>query len=97
MEDNLNVKNKDEIQKTAESDFKKFDVILSSETIYNPSNYKKICNIIKELLQSDGIAYIAAKSIYFGVGGSTKEFSDYILNDHVLQCEVCWSTNEGMT
>ena len=36
---------------------KKFDFILSSETIYNPENYEKLLNIFSSCLKPGGIVY----------------------------------------
>ena len=33
---------------------------------------------IDELLKPEGVAYIAAKSYYFGVGGSTHRFAELV-------------------
>ncbi|KAL3268423.1 hypothetical protein HHI36_007536, partial [Cryptolaemus montrouzieri] len=55
----------------------KFDYIFTSETIYNPDNYMKLHNVFKSLLKTGGIIYLAAKSYYFGVGGSLSEFKDF--------------------
>lgn len=33
-----------------------------------------------------GVVYVAAKSFYFGVGGSTASFADLVKADGVLEC-----------
>ncbi|SCU88470.1 LADA_0E10352g1_1 [Lachancea dasiensis] len=55
-------------------------LILSSETIYQPETLPVISEVILELLQSKpgARALVAAKDIYFGVGGSVIEFQNYI-------------------
>ena len=57
---------------------KKFDVIISGDTLYNNLNYEKIYNLIKNNLNKDGEAYFASKRFYFGVGGGSSEFRQYI-------------------
>ncbi|SCV05426.1 LANO_0H07228g1_1 [Lachancea nothofagi CBS 11611] len=70
-----------ELQQSAEL------LILSSETIYQPETLPVISELILELLrpscQSQSYtakALVAAKDIYFGVGGSVIEFQNYIEN-----------------
>uniref|UniRef100_A0A915JXA9 protein-histidine N-methyltransferase n=1 Tax=Romanomermis culicivorax TaxID=13658 RepID=A0A915JXA9_ROMCU len=73
----------------------KFDIILSSETIYCPSSYEKLFKAISTLLKQDGIALVAAKSYYFGVGGSVSGFSDYVKNEKSLIGEVIWTSENS--
>ena len=44
----------------------KFDLILTSETIYNEENQSKLVSIFKQFLKKDGEVLVAAKTIYFG-------------------------------
>jgi hypothetical protein len=37
-----------------------------------------------------GVVYVAAKSFYFGVGGSTSSFADLVKADGVLECTQVW-------
>ena len=52
----------------------KYDLILTSETIYDESNYGKLISVFKNLLKQDGTILLAAKIHYFGVGGSVQAF-----------------------
>lgn len=69
-----------------------FDIILSSETIYNESNYVKIITLFKNRLNNDGSVFLAAKSVYFGVGGGTKQFENTLEKYGSLKSNVCWKT-----
>ena len=53
---------------------KKYDMILTSETIYETNNLPSLVHLIKELLQPKGIVLVAAKSNYFGCSGSLSQF-----------------------
>lgn len=59
---------------------KSFGVVISSETIYAPETLPVITELLAELFQLNssvsrtGLGFIAAKDIYFGVGGSLVEF-----------------------
>ena len=57
---------------------KKFDIIISGDTLYNNQNYEKIYNLIKNYLNKGGEAYFASKRFYFGVGGGSSEFRQFI-------------------
>ncbi|RWS01738.1 histidine protein methyltransferase 1-like protein [Dinothrombium tinctorium] len=67
----------------------KYDYIFSSETIYNTQNYSAFVELVKSCLASNGVAFIAAKSYYFGVGGGMHDFEQFIQNDDRLQSSVC--------
>ncbi|XP_062509984.1 histidine protein methyltransferase 1 homolog isoform X2 [Corticium candelabrum] len=72
----------------AKADSKKFDFILTSETIYNPDSYPSLIHVVKQLLKRTGVAYLAAKSHYFGVGGSIDLFTEAIDKDGTLVWET---------
>lgn len=66
------------VQKVVEQRNIKYDIILSSETIYNPSAYEKLHSFVSHTLSSEGTAYLAAKSHYFGVGGGVDSWREYV-------------------
>lgn len=71
-----------------ETSTNKFDLILSSETIYNTANYTKLLDVCHHCLSQDGAAYFAAKSHYFGVGGGTSSFLDFAEESNLFNCEI---------
>ena len=73
----------------------KFDLILSSETIYNTENYPKLKPLISNHLKQDGMALFSAKSYYFGVGGSTEDFKEFVKSKSFDVKTVCHVT-EGV-
>lgn len=73
-----------------------YDIILTSETIYNQSNYDKLINLLKDRLSKDGTAYVAAKTYYFGVGGGVRQFEERIQKKRNLKSEVCWKSKGGI-
>ena len=75
----------------------KFDLILSSETIYNVDYYPKIRDFLHEHLSRDGRALFAAKSHYFGVGGSTFDFIKYISGTGLFDINVVFKTEQGLS
>lgn len=50
-----------------------FDLILASETIYNPLDYTSLLTAISSTLT--GICLVSCKGFYFGVGGNKVSFS----------------------
>jgi hypothetical protein len=53
------------------------DVLLTSESIYDVSQYQSLCTFISHALSARGVCYVAAKSYYFGVGGGTSAFTTF--------------------
>lgn len=72
----------------------KIDFIISSETIYSTQTLPVVAESIKNILEKAGTkhgqALIAAKNIYFGVGGSVIEFLTYFesIKDSHFKIEV---------
>lgn len=66
----------------------KFDLILSSETIYNEENYSKLLHLFKRCLAKDGKVIVACKSHYFGVGGGSDSFKDFVEQEGSFRCQV---------
>lgn len=63
-----------------------FDLIVTSETIYNEDNYVKLANLFQTcLFAPTGLVYLAAKSHYFGCGGGTYAFLDYLTAENRQQ------------
>ena len=54
------------------------DVVLSSETIYEQRDYAALHGLIDAALTVEGVAYIASKRFYFGVGGGICEWMDFV-------------------
>lgn len=67
-----------------------FDVILSSETIYNQDYYGSLLRVIQDSLKQDNCSHalIAAKTYYFGVGGGTRSFEDFVCKQTSLTSSV---------
>ncbi|XP_054707433.1 histidine protein methyltransferase 1 homolog isoform X2 [Uloborus diversus] len=63
----------------------KYDVILTSETIYDKASMKKLLDLIKSSLKATGIVYLAAKTHYFGVGGGIIDFEDLLMADGTFE------------
>ncbi|XP_020812302.1 LOW QUALITY PROTEIN: histidine protein methyltransferase 1 homolog [Drosophila serrata] len=77
-------------------DLDKYDLILTSETIYNIDNQEKLLETFAGRLKPDGIVLVAAKSHYFGVGGGMEQFTDKIKLGKVFQTENVWQAEENL-
>ena len=59
-----------------------YDIILTSETIYSLESQPKLLRVLKQLAAPKrGLVIVAAKSHYFGVGGSVCAFKDLVERD----------------
>ena len=68
-----------------------YDIILTSETIYSPTSQPKLLAALKYMLHpNDGVAFVAAKSYYFGVGGSIGSFIEHVEGDGGLSVDKCY-------
>ena len=75
---------------------KKFDLILSSETIYNTNYYQVFHDLICSSMKENGHALLANKSYYFGVGGSSKDFVEFVDMQDKLCCETLHQITDGV-
>ncbi|TIC55683.1 hypothetical protein E3Q03_02621 [Wallemia mellicola] len=55
-----------------------YDYIFTSETVYRTASIPTLVELIESSTHKDTITLIASKSVYFGVGGGVREFSDYV-------------------
>lgn len=75
----------------------KFDVILTSETIYNENYYDKLLKCFDSVLADDGVIYLAAKSYYFGVGGGLRSFEQALLASGEFISKIIWKLETGLS
>lgn len=74
-------------------------IVLASETIYSPASIRAFCDILLSVLShgnafgGTSIAFIAAKRIYFGVGGGIDEFLR-ILEELGGEAKTVWETED---
>lgn len=74
----------------------KFDVILTSETIYSPENYRKLIDFFKSRLASGGKVFLSAKSYYFGVSGNILDFCKLMDEETIFSYESLWKSVDGV-
>lgn len=76
--------------------FSKYDLILTSETIYNPDYYSALHDTISKLLDKNGRVYLASKAHYFGVGGGVHIFEKFIEERNVFRTRTVKVIDEGL-
>lgn len=99
----LNCKEKMNVCKYFSGDWKSFaefnentyDLILTSETIYNVNNYLKLIKLFEKKLKPSGRILLIAKNYYFGVGGSITEFLNF-LKSSKMSSDVVWTSTDGV-
>ncbi|KAJ2001084.1 Histidine protein methyltransferase 1, partial [Coemansia thaxteri] len=83
-----------------------FNMVLTSETIYDVDSYAKLHDLLCCVLAKpdsariDGrcvpMALVAAKSIYFGLSGSVLSFQQYVQRRGVFDVTSIWQSGGSM-
>ncbi|NXR11167.1 MET18 methyltransferase, partial [Semnornis frantzii] len=76
--------------------FSKYDVILTSETIYNPNYYNALHDTLAQLLDTNGRVYLASKVHYFGVGGGIHLFEKFVEERNVFRTSIVKTIDKGL-
>ncbi|CEO98971.1 protein-histidine N-methyltransferase [Plasmodiophora brassicae] len=75
-----------------------FDMVFSCDTLYSAATYPSLVRMIDRCLKRDGIAFVAAKTYYFGVGGSVQAFLDTVNQaDGALHGAVIATLEDGQS
>lgn len=69
-----------------------YDLVLSSETVYEPASLPALVSLLHS---TGGQRLIAAKRVYFGVGGGIREFVQE-LERAAGSAETVWETSTGV-
>lgn len=72
-----------------------YDVVLTTETIYNEEASIRLLSCIKSCLKPDGVCYLSAKSFYFGVGGGVAGFQNLLDRDGTLRHRTVQIIDDG--
>jgi len=75
-----------------------YDVIMTAETLYAIDSMPRLLALLKRrMAKPSGVAYVASKTYYFGVGGGTRQFEDLVREDGAMSSTVVWTTpGEGV-
>ncbi|XP_052056139.1 histidine protein methyltransferase 1 homolog [Apodemus sylvaticus] len=80
----------------SENLFVKYDLILTSETIYNPDYYSTLHETLLRLLSRNGRVLLASKAHYFGVGGGVHLFQKFVEEKGVFEIRTVGVIDEGL-
>ncbi|XP_004599229.2 histidine protein methyltransferase 1 homolog [Ochotona princeps] len=80
----------------SEEGFGKYDLILTSETIYNPDYYRTLHQTFLRLLGKDGRVLLASKAHYFGVGGGVHLFQRFVEERNIFETRTLEIIDEGL-
>ncbi|KAK3008555.1 hypothetical protein RJ639_014428 [Escallonia herrerae] len=73
-----------------------YDIILMAETVYSISALPTLYKLIKKCMaRSHGVAYMAAKKHYFGVGGGSRRFLSLVENDGLMVASLVAEVADG--
>ncbi|CAK4321336.1 unnamed protein product [Aphanomyces euteiches] len=73
-----------------------FDLILTAETLYTESVTVDLFHTIQRYLKKrGGVALVAAKTYYFGTGGSVHHFKQLIARDGSMSAQTVWESSDG--
>ncbi|PAV56212.1 hypothetical protein WR25_01289 [Diploscapter pachys] len=75
---------------------KSFDFILTTETIYSEDHYGTLLDLFNYALADSGIILLAAKTYYFGVGGSVAAFLDATTKHAKFDHKIIKNIDEGV-
>lgn len=76
--------------------FVKYDLILTSETIYNPDYYSTLHDTFLRLLNRSGRVLLASKAHYFGVGGGVHLFQKFVEERDVFETRTLEIIDDGL-
>ncbi len=91
--------NKSTIDMLTDNGKQRYDVILTSETLYNNSYFPILYDILSSCLAfnpESGIL-IASKRYYFGVGGGVHSFLEYVEKKKQFKSTLCQSFEDGFS
>ena len=76
----------------------RYHIVLSSECVYREDLFAPHAKIVEKALSEDGLAFVAAKRYYFGCGGGTIGFSEFLEATFAnLQVELVKTIENGMS
>lgn len=65
----------------------KFDLVISSDTVYQKNHHAKLLQLLKDTLSNTGVALFSGKTIY-GAGGGIDQFKEFVQRDGTFSVKV---------
>ncbi|OQR84913.1 hypothetical protein ACHHYP_20619 [Achlya hypogyna] len=79
---------------TAANEDTEYDLILTAETLYTEEVTIALLETIKRHLKPSGVALVAAKTYYFGTGGSVHHLKSLIAATGTMVATTVWNGND---
>lgn len=67
-----------------------YDLVLAAETVYERAPSLRFLELLKRAVAVEGVALVAAKTYYFGVGGGSREFAGLVREDGFFTVRLAW-------
>ncbi|KAJ7049950.1 hypothetical protein C8F01DRAFT_1181069 [Mycena amicta] len=80
----------------SDSDSEKFNIVLTSETIYRLDALPALIQLLRVASGEQTICLVAAKVLYFGVGGGVAEFVGVLKTESKAIARTVWERNMGV-
>ena len=74
-----------------------YDLVLTSDTLYSTASIPGLLRLIQGCLSGGGVALVASKRYYFGVGGGTVELARWVAAEGRMECEVVEVLEDGQS
>ncbi|KAJ1674487.1 hypothetical protein EV182_003181, partial [Spiromyces aspiralis] len=83
----------------------KYDLVVTSETIYDEDSYEGLYKLVRSALRKEQPrertvfeprALVAAKTIYFGLTGSTLTFKKWVEERGEMRVQTVWQSSDSM-
>jgi hypothetical protein len=58
--------------------YKRFDIVIMSETLYNQDYYPSLCALIQYSLKQNAHCLVGTKTFYYGLGGGYYELQSFL-------------------
>ena len=72
-----------------------YDFVLASEAIYRTDALGPFLHVLRAVMQRTSLCLVAAKVLYFGVGGGVQEFVRAV-EDQGGSVQIVWEHREGV-
>eukprot|EP00038_Savillea_parva_P006042 m.161334 g.161334 ORF g.161334 m.161334 type:complete len:401 (-) comp12060_c1_seq1:36-1238(-) len=74
-----------------------YDLVLTAETLYSLESMPELYAVLKSCVATpDGVAYVASKTYYFGVGGGTRDFLALVERDGYFEASTVFEIGGGV-
>jgi hypothetical protein len=74
-----------------------YDVVLTAETLYSLESMPELYSLLKATVaRPHGVAFVASKVYYFGVGGGTQDFLKLVARDGHFRAKTVFESGGGV-